>query len=239
MLRLWFDLFAPVASGGVGTLLAVLGAGGVLWGSLQAFRARRLKLLVAYSTLAQIGMMVMLLTLTGRDGVAAAWAGTVYLMFAHAAAKAAMFLACGRIAEIQGDDQIRSGRRGAPRPALAQFAFAMAAVSLIGLPPSGGFIGKWLLAEGAIRAQAWVWLAILAVGTALTAAYLFRALASFLDAGADRSAGGAAVPGPPVWALADGPPLVLALLSVALGIAATGPLEVLSIGQPFAERPPP
>jgi multicomponent Na+:H+ antiporter subunit D len=177
-LRLFTEVFAPTDP--LGLLVGLLGAAAVLWGSVEALRAERLKLLVAWSTVAQIGLIFVAFALSGTIGSAAAWQGAVLLMLAHAIAKAAMFLAAGRIAEEAGHDLIARLDRATVRPGLALFAFGLAAISLIGLPPSAGFVGKWLLMEGALTAGAWAWLALALIGTALTAAYLARPLAAFL-----------------------------------------------------------
>jgi multicomponent Na+:H+ antiporter subunit D len=106
-------------------------------------------------------------------------------------------------------------------------------VSLIGLPPSGGFIAKWLITEGALEAGAWHWAGIVVLGTILSAGYFARVLAAFLRGGG----AGHAMPGHsiPVRSAADGPPLALALAAVALGLAAAGPLDLLAIGSPFTK----
>jgi formate hydrogenlyase subunit 3/multisubunit Na+/H+ antiporter MnhD subunit len=221
VLRLWLDVFAPGAA--LATLVGLLGVGAMLWGSIQALRADRLKLLVAYSTVAQIGLMVVAFGLTGTMGFETAWRGAVMLMLAHAAAKAAMFLAVGRIAEEMGHDRIAGLDRAAVRPGMPQAAFALAAVSLIGLPPSGGFVGKWLLLEGTLASGGWFWTGAIVAGTALSIGYLVRVLARFLRF--DRAAGPVAIV--PAFSLADLVPLGLALCAVLLGLAAAAPLAVL------------
>ncbi len=228
-LRLWLELFSP--SDALATLFGLFGAGAVLWGSVQALRTERLKLLVAYSTVAQIGMMALAFALTGEIGSEFAFRGAVYLMLAHAVAKAAMFLAAGRIAEHAGHDRIADLDRTAVRPGAAQVAFTLAAISLIGLPPTAGFVGKWLLLEGALLSDAWAWAAVLVAGTALSAAYLVRVIARFLRV--DR----APEPSPAGFALADVAPLALAFLSLGLGITAAWPLALLAAGSPLELGP--
>lgn len=226
-LRLWLTVFEPGA--GLSLLLGGLGAGAMLWGGLQALRAERLKLLVAYSTVAQIGLIALAFALSGTPGAGAAWQGAVYLMLAHAAAKAAMFLAAGRIAAVAGHDVVARLDRAPVRPGAAQFAFALAAVSLIGLPPSGGFLGKWLLLEGAVAADAWPWAAAIALGTLLSAAYMTRVIASFLRADRLRTTASAA------WTAGDLVPLALAAGALVLGLVAAWPLTLLAAGAPFAD----
>jgi multicomponent Na+:H+ antiporter subunit D len=230
-LRLFAEVFAPADL--LGLLVGLLGAAAVIWGSIEALRAERLKLLVAWSTVAQIGLIFVAFALSDTVGSTAAWQGAVLLMLAHAIAKAAMFLAAGRIAEEAGHDVIARLDRATVRPGLALFAFGLAAISLIGLPPSAGFVGKWLLMEGALVAGAWAWLGLALIGTALTAAYLFRPLAAFLRF--DRVRG--TVPDEYAWRPGDLPPLVLAVAAVAFGLAATQVLDLLAIGSPLGIAP--
>ena len=69
LLRLWLEIFGPLVGDGVGELLGLLGAAAVLWGSLQALRQTRLKLLIAYSTVAQLGYMFLAFPLAPASGV--------------------------------------------------------------------------------------------------------------------------------------------------------------------------
>ncbi|MFN3685501.1 complex I subunit 5 family protein [Salinarimonas sp.] len=227
LLRLWIEIFTP--SDAIGLLLGLMGTGAIVWGSINALRAERLKLLVAWSTVSQMGLMCVAFALADTTGAALAWQGAVLLILAHAMAKAAMFLAAGRIAAEVGHDRIAELDRSAVRPTLAQFAFALAAVSLVGLPPSAGFAGKWLLIEGAVRADAWLFVAIAGASTALSIAYLGRVLPGFLRS--DRQeAGGREYQG---WALADAPPLALALLAAVSGLLAYHVLALVTLGAPF------
>ena len=88
----------------------LLGGAGVLWGSLLALRQERLKPLIAYSSVAQIGYLFLLFPLSTPG----AWLGGVYLMISHAAAKASMFLAAATIERAIGRDDL-DGLRGLSR----------------------------------------------------------------------------------------------------------------------------
>jgi formate hydrogenlyase subunit 3/multisubunit Na+/H+ antiporter MnhD subunit len=226
-LRIWTQLFAPTE--GLGLMIGLMGTMAIVWGSVQALRTERLKLLVAYSTVAQVGLIVLAFGVSAKLSATTAWTGAVVLMLAHGMAKAAMFLSAGRIAEEIGHDRIADLDRSAKRPTLAQFSFALAAISLIGLPPTLGFAGKWMLMEGALRADAWAWVAVAMSGTLLSIAYLSRVMIGFLrfdrvrgDLGEHQG-----------WRLADAPPLVLALGAFGLGLFATHITGLLAIGAPF------
>jgi formate hydrogenlyase subunit 3/multisubunit Na+/H+ antiporter MnhD subunit len=171
LLRLWLEIFS-VSGAGMGPLLGLLGAGAVLWGGVQALRQTRLKMLIAYSTVAQLGYLFLAFAL----GSAVALQGALYLMVSHALAKAAMFMAAGNILRFSGHDRIPELNNLAQRLPLTVAALGLAGVSLMGLPPSGGFNGKWLLLQEAVHNGRWDIAGILLVGGLLAAAYIFRVL---------------------------------------------------------------
>ncbi len=180
ILSLWLELFAPIAAPGVVYLLGLLGAAAVLWGSWNALRAERLKLLAAYSTVAQVGYLFLFLPLvfllpehTMRH---AALGGLVLLALTHGFAKSALFLAAGIVQQHAGHDRIRDLNGTAQALPATTFAIALAGVALIGLPPSGAFLGKWQLIAGALDAKLWFWVVIVVSGSLLSAAYVFRVL---------------------------------------------------------------
>jgi formate hydrogenlyase subunit 3/multisubunit Na+/H+ antiporter MnhD subunit len=180
VLRLWLDLFPAVLTPAAGQILAVLGAAAVLWGSWQALRAERLKLLAAYSTVAQLGYLFLGLGLllpldegAARDTL---FGGLVILALTHGLAKAGLFFAIGVVQQRSGHDRIADLDGTAQRLPATTFAIALAGVALIGLPPSGAFLGKWQLIKGALAAGQWLWVLVIAVGSLLASAYVFRVL---------------------------------------------------------------
>lgn len=215
------------------TLIGTLGAMAVIWGGVQALRAERLKLLVAWSTVVQIGLIFIAFARAGQVGLTESWKAAALLILAHGIAKAAMFLAAGRIKDEVGHDVIRDLDRTPIRPTLAQFTFALAAISLIGLPPSLGFIGKWSLMEGALAAGYWHWVAVTMVGTLMSVAYFSRVLSAFLRFDRVR----APVAEHQGWVLADVAPLTLALAAIGLGLLAAPILSFIEIGYPFGANP--
>lgn len=225
LLRMWIDVFGTFA-GSAGVLLGLLGAAAVLWGSLQALRQVRLKLLVAYSTVAQIGYLFLAFPLGAASGMAG-WSAAVYLALSHAPAKAAMFLAVGNLLRFSGHDRIADLDRVAQRLPLTTGAFALAGVSIMGLPPSGGFVGKWLLLQAALAQGRWDTAAVVLLGGLIAAAYVFRVLGhTFTQAPVPHDS--RPVPLHMEWAA-----LLLASISVLLGFIAPFVLSVLGIGHPF------
>jgi multicomponent Na+:H+ antiporter subunit D len=229
--RLWFYTGAELDTAGAAALLGVLGAGAVAYGSVAAFLQPRLKLLVAYSTVAQLGYLMLVFPLAS----ALAWKGALYHLLSHGLAKAAMFLAAANVLHALGTDRLdRLGRLDRRVPA-SLFAFALGGVSIMGLPPSGGFLAKWMLLEAAFQERAWGWAAVLVIGSLLAATYVFRVLAAaFARAPAQAEARAGGDPSK----LMSGAALALGLLAVVAGFAAAPVLEILEAGAPFAAGTP-
>jgi formate hydrogenlyase subunit 3/multisubunit Na+/H+ antiporter MnhD subunit len=228
VVRLWLDLFEPLTTFGAAQLIGMLGAAAILWGSWLALMQTRLKMLVAYSTVAQIGYLFLLFplaTLVPYHAADSALAGGVMQAVAHGLAKAAMFAAAGSMIVATGRDDIsRLGGVGVRLP-LTLFTFGLAGVTLMGLPPSGGFSAKWLLLQAALDSGQWWWIAVMIVGGLLTAAYVFKVLRrAFLPvAEGDRLT---AVPRTLEFSA-----FALALASILLGLFGAPLLQLLMIGR--------
>jgi len=106
-------------------------------------------------------------------------------------------------------------------------AFALAGVSIMGLPPSGGFIGKWLMLEAALAQGRWDLVAVMILGGLLAAGYIFKVL-GYAFTQADVVHESKTVPAVMEWAA-----LLLALGAVLLGFLAVPVLSLVDIGDPF------
>jgi len=165
LVRLWFEAFAAVTGPAALHVLGGLGAAAVIYGSIQAMRQDRLKPLVAYSTVAQVGYLFLAFPLVaGTVEPSGAWAGMTLHGVAHMLAKAAMFLAAGLMLKAAAGDRIADLGGLAQAMPLTVTAFGLAAVSLMGLPPSGGFTAKFLLLSAAIEQGAFLYAGVLVMG---------------------------------------------------------------------------
>jgi formate hydrogenlyase subunit 3/multisubunit Na+/H+ antiporter MnhD subunit len=185
VVRLWLFVLDGLPLAGAAALLGVLGAVAMVHGSLQALRQRRLKMLIAYSTVAQMGFLFLLPPLAlgmPADVRQFALQGAVYGALSHGLAKAAMFLAAGSAMRAVGHDRLPGLRGLAVRLPVSAAAFAIGSASLAGLPPSGGFIAKWLLLKSALLGGQWWWAIAVAASGLLTAAYTFWVVAIALRA---------------------------------------------------------
>lgn len=202
----WLEV-APVAA----EAFILLGIGAVIWGSLQALRVGRLKAIIAWSTVAQMGYLAVGLALA-VEGAAGAAMGVAWLALTHALAKGAAFLGAASVVRAAGHDRWPLAAAHLRNRPVLVLAFGLAAASLAGLPPSGGFVAKWYLLDAAMGAERWLLAAVIAGGGLLSAAYLYRILHPALD---PRPGAEASHPVPPVleWSA-----LGLALLVTAFGV---------------------
>lgn len=231
LLRLWFTVFQNAPLAAAGQILGLLGSAAIIWGSYQALQQRRIKMMIAHSTVAQVGYLFLLFPLTAGGAADAAWfseiwTGVSYHAMAHALAKASLFLCAGAIAFRFGTDRLQSLSRLSSRMPLVTLAIAAAGVSLIGLPPSGGFVAKWLIMKAVVASGQWWWLPGVVAGSLLTASYVFLILHFAFS---EQEGPAPTRPSPRMMELAA---LVLALLAIAAGFRLEEPLNLLSIGLP-------
>lgn len=177
LLRLWLEAGTQVVVPSAAQLMGALGAGAIFWGGWMAWRQTELKMLVAYSTVAQLGYLMLVFPLAVGVSPAAAqlaWEGGGLQLVAHALAKAAMFLAAGNLVLAMRRPDLE-GLHGVGRfLPFSLLGFGLAGVSIMGLPPSGGFMAKWLLLQSALMSGQWWWLLVLLMGSALSAVYIFK-----------------------------------------------------------------
>ncbi|MEX2482712.1 MAG: proton-conducting transporter membrane subunit [Gammaproteobacteria bacterium] len=202
-------------------LLAGCGGAAILYGSWRAFRCAELKMLIAYSTVAQLGYLFLIFPLL--DTRELALAAAALQMVAHALAKAALFAAAGIVLVATGRDSVAALAALAGRLPVTWFAFGLAAVTLMGLPPSGGFLAKWLLIDAAVAGEYWLMVGLIISGGLLGAAYLFRILKR---AFAPQASAAVLKPVPRIM---EWMAFLLAAASVVIGIEATAIVEILGL----------
>ncbi len=153
------------------TLLAAVSAVTMTWGNIAALGQDDLRRLLAYSTIAQAGYMLMGVIAAPQSGLALQ--GLLYYFLAYMLANVGAFAVIGATGSTD-----REANRGLARqhPALA-IAMVIALLSLTGIPPLAGFVGKFMLFAATFEAGL-VWLAVLALmNSALSLFYYLRVLA--------------------------------------------------------------
>jgi multicomponent Na+:H+ antiporter subunit D len=173
LLRFFFTVFSSqfsFAAMHVGEILLLLAVAAILSASLVAVFQDNAKRMLAYSSVAQIGYIIMGISLASSDGVTA---GMIQL-FNHALIKCALFLAMGCVFLRLGSVNIRDMHGLARQMPWTMAAFVASGLSLVGLPLTAGFISKWYLVSAVLTEGYWP-LALLVLATSLLAlVYIWR-----------------------------------------------------------------
>ena len=168
--------------------LMILSLVTVFTGSMLAVREKVLKRRLAYSSISNLSYILFgLLTLT-RAG----FTGAMLQVLFHSLAKDTLFLSAGSVIFATGCRRVDGLRGVGRRMPVTMWGFAIASLSLIGIPPTGGFAVKWQLAMGALETGSALGLAgvvVLMVSALLTAFYLLPIVADAFFPGRDFDAG--------------------------------------------------
>jgi len=141
-------------------------------GSIVAIFQDNIKRMLAYSSVAQIGYMVLGLSLVSVSGLTG---GLVHL-FNHALMKSGLFLVMAAVLLRTGSTHIDAMAGLGRRMPLTMAAFVVAGLSLIGVPLTVGFVSKWYLVTGAIEAGLWPVAVLILLSSLLALIYIWRVI---------------------------------------------------------------
>jgi len=170
LVRITFYLFGAQAVNAmhVRGYLSILVVLTILMGSFVALHQENLKKRLAYSTISQLGYIMLGILLLNEDGLT----GALLHLINHAVVKITLFFCVGIIMYRTGYKTIGEIRGIGKKMPITMGCFSIAAISLIGIPPTNGFVSKWFLAMGGLQENRAIFVVILLVSAILTAAYL-------------------------------------------------------------------
>lgn len=150
-------------------LLAWTGALAVLAGGVMALRQTDARRLLAYSSVSQMGYVALGLGLANGPALA----GAYLHILNHAVMKAALFIGVGALLARGRGPSLAALGVGSASPVTGA-CMVVAALSMVGVPPAGGFFSKWYLLEGALAAGQPALAAAIVAGSLLAAVYMYR-----------------------------------------------------------------
>lgn len=144
----------------------------IFMGSMMAYKERLLKKRLAYSTVSQVSYILFGLSTLSVDGVIG---GLSHFVF-HSVVKNCLFLAAGAIIYKTGKKTVQElGGLGKEMP-VTMWCFTLVSITLVGIPPTSGFVSKWYLAMGSLKTgmgfYSWFGPVVLLLSAMLTAGYL-------------------------------------------------------------------
>jgi multicomponent Na+:H+ antiporter subunit D len=230
LVRILFDVYGPAYTGDglpVSVALTWFGAAGIIVGSVLAIQQTDIKRMLAYSTVAQLGYIGVGIGLA----TPLALIGALLHVLNHAVMKSGLFLVAGGILQRTGLKEIARFSGLGRRMPIVMTGFALAALSMIGIPPTAGFFSKFYLVRSMVETQDWVLAAIVVSSSLLTATYFVRLFERiFVSAPTEAVVAEATEPEPRIWATVS----VLAAGVVLIGLF--NAVIVEQVLAPVAER---
>lgn len=173
LLRIIFTMFGEVdvfATFPIQPVLIGMALAAMFLASLSAIWQENVKRMMAYSSIAQIGYMVLGVALASEAGLA----GGIVHLFNHALMKGAAFLALGAIIYGTGAVTLKDLEGIGKRMPMATAAFVVAGLGLIGVPLTAGFVSKWQLVSATLELNMWPMAALILLSSLLAIIYVWR-----------------------------------------------------------------
>jgi len=173
LIRIIFSVFRPYYPIEIIPLTTILGwvaVAAMIFGCVMAIAQYDLKRIFCYIIIAEVGYIVLGVSVANRMGLT----GAILHILNDAFMMACLFLVGGAIMYKTGSRDITNFRYLHRKMPFTMAAFTIAALSVIGIPPTCGFFSKWYLILGAIDAQQWVFAVALILSSLLSALVFFK-----------------------------------------------------------------
>ena len=139
----------------------------IIFASIIALRSDNLKRRLAYSTISQLSYVILATALLASISIM----GAILHILAHAFGKITLFFAAGSIYTATKKTEVSQLNGIGRAMPWTMLAFAVGSLSMIGIPPTAGFLSKWFILQGAIDIQSWFAISVIVISTLLNAAY--------------------------------------------------------------------
>lgn len=205
--------------------LGWVASAGIVFGAIMAIAQEDFKRMLAYSSISQIGYIGLGITLANKFAIA----GSLLHIFGHSLMKSGLFMVAGLVIYSKGIKRVSQLEGMGKAMPYTMAAFLIGALSMIGVPPTIGFVSKYLILLGAVERGEWAFVAIILFSSLLTAAYFWKVFEkvyfSFGDSRVEKISE-KSKEGPLTMLV---PALILAVLSLAGGFLAPYLIKVFEL----------
>jgi multicomponent Na+:H+ antiporter subunit D len=172
IIRLFYSIFGIgfISMTGLLAMIQLLAALAIIIGSLYAIAQNDVVRILAYSSVSQIGYIILGATLLTKNGLIG---GLLHIMH-HSVMKGTMFLAVGAVIYKTGKRDLRDYKGLGKQMPYTMGAFSIAALSMVGIPPLTGFFSKWFLLLGTVEAGKYAFSFVILSSSLLNAVYYMR-----------------------------------------------------------------
>ncbi len=175
LIRVMYTVFKPYFSIEIlpaATILCWIAAAAIIFGAAMALAQTDLKRMLTYILVSEVGYLALGVGLGNRNGLT----GAILHILNDAFMMLALFMVVGAIMYRHGGRRISELRYLHKKMPFTMAVFVVAALSVIGIPPTCGFFSKWYLILGAINAHGWIFVAVLLASSLLNAILFFRVI---------------------------------------------------------------
>lgn len=213
LFRLHFEVF-DFSETALFDAIGVAAVFAILFGSTMALYQKRLKGLIAYSSVAQIGYIFLVFPLSKSSSLELVLPGALLILMSHAFSKSALFLTSGIYMHFMKNDELSSVQAVAKKPYFFFPLFLLAAYTIIGFPPSGTFVGKWIFLQNALSSGNFIYAVVILMGSFLAAGYIYKVYSLSFTVNEQYNNDDKAIGLPMIISI-----FVLALLGLVMGIS--------------------
>jgi len=171
LLKILYNVFGCVLlqEFAINTILVLAGSIAIIAGAILALMQAELKRRLAFSTVSQIGYIIMGIGIMNTKGLS----GALFYLAGHAVTKSVLFLAAGAMIAASGKKNIKELAGIGRKMPVTTAAFTIGSLGLTGIPLFSGFVGKWYLILGSLESGNIFPAVVIIAGSILCAAYLF------------------------------------------------------------------
>jgi multicomponent Na+:H+ antiporter subunit D len=159
--------------------LGWIGAIATLAGAFLALSEQNIRRTFAYGGISHVGLVVMGISLGNLTG----FAGGIFYLMTDAVMQLGLFFVAGAMASHYGVREVAEVAHLRGRTPWMTAALIVTALSMVGIPPTGGFFGKWYILMGALEMKNYVAVGVIVLSTVLTLAYFVRILEKMFGEG--------------------------------------------------------
>jgi len=223
--RIGLDLFVMIPNSAMSIVLMSIGGLTIVVGSAMALMQKNLLRLLAYSTISQVGYMVLGI----GTAIPLAIIGAIFHMVNNTIYKTSLFFTAGAVEARTGQTDFAKLGGLAKFMPIAFITSFIAALAISGIPPLNGFFSKWMIYQGIIEVGKWYFVVFLITamfGSVLTLAYFLKALHAIFFAPRAQTEKTLSLGEASPTALV--PMIILAILAIGFGIYARFPMQIIS-----------
>ena len=173
IIRIMFTVFEPRFSIVIlpsTTILGWVAAAAMVFGCILALAQTNIKRMLSYMLIAEVGYIVMGISVANRAG----FTGAVLHILNDSFMMGCLFLVAGAIVYKTGTSSLHHFKNLHRKMPFTMAAFTIGAISMVGIPPTAGFFSKWYLVLGAIESKNWIFAGLLLLSSLLVAVAFFR-----------------------------------------------------------------